>query len=253
MLEHTNLEDYEDPVLYDLENREFEQGVLFYQSLAQQVKGPVLELGCGTGRITIPLAQQGIDMTGLDIVPRMLARAREKAGDLPIEWIEADIRDFHLGKQFDLIYTAGNVFQHLVERLDQEKMLACVREHLSPDGLFVVDLGFPSHGSMVDAEEQEWYTYEDEQGRTIKVTGTDHYDPVRQIKYETAYRRWVDGEGREVVKRARLALRFVFPQEMEALLHYNGFSIVNCYGDMERNPLTAKSEGMLYVCRRRGA
>ena len=101
MLEHTNLEDYEDPVLYDLENRDSEQGVLFYQSLAQQVKGPVLELGCGTGRITIPLAQQEIDMTGLDIVPGMLARAREKAGDLPIEWIEADVRDFHLGTSLE--------------------------------------------------------------------------------------------------------------------------------------------------------
>ena len=106
-------------------------------------------------------------------------RAREKAGDLPIEWIEANVRDFHLGRQFDLIYTAGSVFQHLVERLDQEKMLACVREHLSPDGLFVVDLRSPSRGSVVDAEGQEWYTYEDEKGRTIKVTGTDHYDPVK--------------------------------------------------------------------------
>lgn len=252
MIEHANLEDYEDPVIYDLENRDFGQGGLFYQSLAQQVKGSVLELGCGTGRVTIPLAQQGIDMTGLDIVPGMLTRAQEKAGDLPIKWIEADVRDFHLGKQFDLIYTAGGVFQHLVEHLDQEKMLACVHEHLSPVGLFVVDLGFPSRGSMVDAEEQEWYTYEDEKGRTIKVTGTDHYDPVKQIKYETAYRRWVDEAGREIVKRARLALRFVFPQEMEALLHYNGFSIVDCYGDWERGPLTANSELMIYVCKRNG-
>ena len=74
MIDHTNLEDYEDPVIYDLENKEFGPDGLFYQSLAQQVQGPVLELGCGTGRVTIPLAQSGIDMTGLDVVPGMLAR-----------------------------------------------------------------------------------------------------------------------------------------------------------------------------------
>jgi SAM-dependent methyltransferase len=84
MIEHTNLEDYEDPVIYDDENKDFEPDWPFYLSLAQQVSGSVLEMGCGTGRVTIPLAQKGIDMTGLDIVPGMLARAQEKAGDLPI-------------------------------------------------------------------------------------------------------------------------------------------------------------------------
>jgi SAM-dependent methyltransferase len=249
MIEHTNLEDYEDPVIYDLENKDFEDGP-FYLSLAQQVSGSALELGCGTGRVTIPLAQKGIDITGLDIVPEMLARAQEKAGDLPIQWIEADIRDFHLGKRFELIYTTGSVFQHLVERRDQEMMLACVREHLLTDGLFVVDLFFPSRGSMEDSEEQDWYTYEDEEGRTVRVTGTDKYDPIGQIKHETAYRRWQDEEGREIVQRARLALRLIFPQEMEALLHYNGFSIIHRYGGWDRSSLTAESQLMIYVCKR---
>ncbi len=249
MLEHTNLEDYEDPVIYDDENKDFGPDGPFYLTLAQQVDGSVLELGCGTGRVTIPLAQSGIDMTGLDIMPGMLARAQGKAGDLPIQWIEADIKDFHLGNRFQLIYTAGSVFQHLVERSEQEKMLACVREHLSPDGLFAVDLLFPSRGSMEDAEEQDWYTYENEEGQTVRVTGTDEYDPIRQIKHETAYRHWRDGEGREIVKRARFSLRLIFPQEMEALLHYNDYSIIHRYGGWDRSPLTAESQNMIYVCK----
>lgn len=252
MIEHTNLEDYEDPEIYDLEKKDLDD-VPFYLSMAREVGGAVLELGCGTGRVTIPLAQEGIAITGLDIVPGMLARAQKKAQNLPIQWIEADIRDFHLGKRFDLIYTTGSVFQHLVERNEQEMMFACVHEHLSSNGLFVVDLLFPSRGSLEDSEEQDWYSYENEEGQTVKVTGTDQYDPIRQIKHETAYRRWIDREGREFVKRARFALRVIYPQEMEALLHYNGFSITQCYGRWDRSPLTAESQNMIYVCKRNGA
>lgn len=251
ILEHTNLEDYEDPVIYDYENKDFEPDGLFYLSLAQQVDGPVLELGCGTGRVTIPLAQKGIDVTGLDIVPGMLARAQEKAADLPIQWIEADIKNFHLGNQFDLIYTTGSVFQHLVERSEQEMMLKCVREHLSTDGLFAVDLLFPSRNAMEDAEEKDWYSYVTDEGQTIKVTGTDEYDPIKQIKHETAFRRWTDGEGREIVKRARFSLRLIFPQEMEALLHYNGFSLLDVYGGWDRSPLAAESQNMIFICKKR--
>ncbi len=133
---------------------------------------------------------------------------------------------------------------------EQEMMLACVREHLTPDGVFAVDLLFPSRGSMKDAEEQDWYTYENEAGQTVRVTGTDEYDPIRQIKHETAFRHWIDGEGREIVKRARFSLRFNFPQEMEALLHYNDLSIIHRYGGWDRSPLKAGSQNMIYVCKR---
>ena len=251
MIDHTNLEDYADPRLFDLENSNFEPDGPFYLSLAQQVGGSVLELGCGTGRVTIPLARHGIDMTGLDIVPGMLVRARSKAGDLPIQWVEADVRDFHLGRQFSVICAPGSVFEHLLGREDQEAMLTCVREHLAAEGLFVIAIRFPRPESMVNAEEeQDWFSYTDESGRDMRVTGTDHYDPVRQIRHETAYRRWYDAQGKEVTKRARLALRFVFPQEMEALLHYNGFTVLHCYGDWDSSPLTDESGLIIYVCKK---
>jgi SAM-dependent methyltransferase len=250
VIDHTNLEDYADPILFDIENSDFEPDGPFYLSLAQQVGGPVLELGCGTGRITIPLAQQGIDMTGLDIVPDMLVQARNKAGDLAIQWIEADVRDFHLGRQYSLICAPGCVFEHLLVRTDQEAMLACVHEHLAPDGLFVISTRLPRPELMENTEEeQDWFSYTDKSGRDVKVTGTDYYDPVRQIKHETAYRRWQDAAGKEVVKRARLALRLVYPQEMEALLHYNGFTVLQRYGDWDSGPLSDDSRVIIYVCR----
>jgi SAM-dependent methyltransferase len=249
MFDHRNLEDYEDPILFDLENSDFEPDGPFYLSLAQQIGGSVLELGCGTGRITIPLAQHGIDIMGLDIVPGMLARARSKAGDLPIQWIEADVRDFHLGVQFSLICAPGSVFEHLLERGDQEAMLACVREHLAPKGHFVIDIRFPNSELMTNAEEeQDWFSYSDESGREVRVSGTDTYDPVQQIRQETAYRRWTEADGDVVTKRARLALLFIFPQEMSSLLHYNGFTVLQRYGDWDSSPLTGQSRQIIHVC-----
>ena len=248
MPDTTNLEDYTDPILYDLENQDFEPDGPFYLSLAKKLGGPVLELGCGTGRVTIPLARHGIDMTGLDIVPGMLARARSKAGDLSIEWVEGDVRDFHLGKAFNLICAPGCVFEHLLEREDQEAMLACVREHLAPDGRFVIINQFPTPDRMANAEEQDWFSYKDENGRDVRVSGTDRYDPVRQIRHETAYRRWIDGEGKEVTRRARLAMRLIFPQEMMALLHYNGLRVLHRWGDWDSGPLTGESSRIIYEC-----
>jgi SAM-dependent methyltransferase len=251
MIEHTNLEDYADPILFDLENSDFEPDGPFYLSLAQQVAGSVLELGCGAGRVTIPLARHGIDITGLDIVPGMLARAQSNAGNLLIRWVEADVRDFHLGRQFSLICAPGGVFEHLLERVDQEAMLARVREHLAAGGLFVIAIRFPRPESMVNVEEEQtWFSYTDERGREVQVSGTEYYDQLRQIRHETAYRRWYDAAGKEVTKRARLALRFIFPQEMESLLHYNGFTVLHRYGDWDSSPLTDESRLIIYVCRK---
>lgn len=245
-----NLEEYADPDIYDLENQEFEPDGSFFLDFARQLQGPVLELGCGTGRVTIPLAQRGVDMTGLDVVPAMIERARQKAGALPIRWVVADARSFQLGRSFRLIFETGSVFQHLLTRLDQEAFLARVREHLEQDGRFIVTLIFPHVDLLASVEtEQEWFTYENHAGQEIRVSGTEYYDPVRQVKLETAYRRWVDDQDREILKVAPLSLRYIFPQEMEALLHYNGFQVVERFGDWDKSPLAGDSRLIILVCR----
>ncbi len=131
-----NLLEYADPIIYDAEisaetKELFEPDGPFYLALAQHLGGKVLELGCGTGRYTIPLAERGIDMTGLDIMPQMLARAKSKSKNLAIRWILGDVRTFHLNERFGLIIETGGAFQHLLERTDLEAMLARVHEHLT--------------------------------------------------------------------------------------------------------------------------
>ena len=166
-------------------------------------------------------------------------------------WVEADARSFHLDREFRLILETGSTFQHLLERADQEAMLSRVREHLVRGGYFVVSAVFPRLELMQDLEgEEDWFTYEDEQGQEVRVSGTQHYDPLSQVKVETAYRRWYDAQGREIVKEVPLALRLIFPQEMELLLHCNGFEVVERYGDWDGSPLTVESGMMIYVCRK---
>jgi SAM-dependent methyltransferase len=251
MIDFNNLEEYTDPDTYDLENKGFEPNGPFFLALAQRSGGPVLELGCGTGRITIPLAQQGINITGLDAAAEMLERARAKAQDLPIRWIEADARTFHLERQYNLIFEA-RTFEHFLTRADQEAVLARVHEHLAPEGLFALSVGFTRPELMGSTGMHDWFSYKNETGQEMRVSGTYEYDPVSQISIETAHRSWRDAEGRERVKRTPLALRHFFPQEMEALLHYNGFVVMERYGNWDSSPLTPGSEVMIYVCRKAG-
>jgi SAM-dependent methyltransferase len=247
-----NLSEYADPEIYDLENQDFAPDGQFFLDYAKKVSGSVLELGCGSGRVTIPLAQNDVPITGLDIVPAMIEKAKQKAGDLPILWVVDDIRQFHLDQKYQLIFETGSVFHHLLSRVDQEQYLARVREHLDDNGKFILCLIFPHPELLVSDEvEKEWIQYEGKNGQTITVSGTDLYDPLQQVKLETAYRRWIDESGQQILKIAPLSLRYTFPQEMEMLLNYNGFDIAEKFGDWDHSPLTGTSRFMIFVCNQR--
>ncbi len=253
MIDNPNLEEYKYPDLYDLENPDFEPEGSFYLSIAQSIAGTILELGCGTGRFTIPLAQKGLKITGLDAVPGMLSLARAKAGSLPVQWIEADARSFSLHLRFDLIFESGSTFMHMLTNQDQLAFLANVQKHLAPGGCFAVSLLFPHPGLLqTDLAEKEWFSYPDGKGGTVQVSGTEEYDQLRQVKTETAIRRITRADGQKIVHAAPLQLRYTFPQEMEKLLARNGFEVVERYGGPDRSPLTNGSQFMVYVCKSTG-
>lgn len=247
-----NLSEYADPRMYDSENYDFEPDGPFILALAKQLGGSVLELGCGTGRLTIPLAQHKMNITGLDVVPGMIEFAKQKSGDASITWILADVRNFHLKQKFRLIFEAGSVFHHMLTRQDQEAYLARVREHLEDNGRLVINILFPKSKYLVSGSEvEEWFTTQHPDGYEVRVSGIDQYDDFRQVKTETAYRRWQDASGKEMQLVAPLSLRYVFPQEMEALMFYNGFEIADRYGDFDKSPVTNESRQIIYVFRKR--
>jgi cyclopropane fatty-acyl-phospholipid synthase-like methyltransferase len=163
-----NLGEYSDPKLYDAENRDFEPDGSFILDLAKELDGAVLELGCGTGRMTIPLAENSVEIVGLDVVSGMVDLARQKSEGLSIEWVVADVRNYQLGRKFKLIFESGSVFHHMLTRQDQEAYLARVREHLEDDGRLMLSMFLPKPHNLTSSEQEEdWFTAEHPDGYEI--------------------------------------------------------------------------------------
>ena len=191
----------------------------------------------------------------------MLEQARSKAVGLPIRWIEADARTFNLREHFRLIFLTGNAFQAFVTNADQATLLGRVRAHVHDEGFFAFETRNPllpntktPEGLFVTLEtrdeEHDWPSFINNNGYEVRVSTTQVYDHVAQIVYLTGYKRWREGE-EERTPITRTALRYTFPQELAALLHYNGFTILRQYGDWNEEPLTANSPSISVVCRKR--
>ncbi|HEY0738356.1 MAG TPA: class I SAM-dependent methyltransferase [Herpetosiphonaceae bacterium] len=260
VIDHNNLEEFSDPVNYDMEDPS-DTGVAFYSALAQEAGGSVLEIACGTGRVAIPIARLGFPVTGLDIVPGMLARARRKSAGLPARWVEGDARSFELGEQFRLIFLTGNAFQAFLTNADQAALLQHVHAHLHDQGLFAFETRNPLFPNMKTRaglflnletrdEEEARSSFINTDGYEVRVSGTQIYDHSAQILHLTTHKRWHEGE-QEYTRITRIALRYTFPQELAALLNYNGFTILRQYGDWNHEPLTATSPSIIVVCRKR--
>ena len=184
--EPINLSAYANPVLHELESGKFKLDDTIFWEILRQVQGPVLEIGCGMGRATIPLAERGINITGSEASAESLNYARSKAKELglAIQWVEADRPvPFHLGRRYALIFARGCVFNHLLDRTDQEAMLARVCMSIWPmvvNSCSICVINVP--GTMRnEPEEVEWYTLTDDEGRRIYVSGTAYYDHEQQL------------------------------------------------------------------------
>lgn len=224
--------------------------VAFYQRLAAESAGPVLELGCGTGRITIPLAQSSAEIVGLDREPAMLDHARAKAtqAGVGVEFVQGDAREFELGRKFGLILFPNNSLSHLLVRPDIESCFRSVRKHLKPGGRFVIEV-FTPLGKFLLRDPKESYRigeFEDpDGGGPIVMWETGWYDPATQIKHSICqYERQRTGEKWDAV----LELRMFYPQEIDALVEYNGFRIEAKYGDFEGTPFGPGSGKQVIVC-----
>jgi len=249
---HDNLEEFTDPPNYDIEEgKRSAARIAFYRDLAKTIGGPALEIACGSGLVTIPIAAMGLDVTGVDLARPMLEHARKKAEaqKLNIRWVEVDARSFDLGEKYRFILLTGNAFQAFLKRQDQEALLASVRRHLAPNGIFAFETRNPSGHDLTNQPEEEFdQRYTSVEGYPVSVSFTQAYDPIAQVMYWTSYRRWNDG-GQDHTKETRIACRFTHPQELKALLYYNGFEVIQQYGNWDQRLLSATSPNIISICK----
>ncbi len=220
----------------------------FYKRWCEKANGPVLELCCGTGRLTIPLKKAGIDITGLDFTPAMLARAKMKAQKekISIDLIEGDMRNFRLNKQFSMIFIPFNSLQNTYTREDIESVFSAVRHHLLPDGSFIIEIFNPSIHLMVNREKtpEETFNFTLDDGTSVVVREQCRYDSASQNNRVT----WTFIMNSKEIP-THLDMHCFYPLEMDALLHYNHFNIVHKFGDHNETPFCSTSQKQLYVCK----
>ncbi|TWT08588.1 class I SAM-dependent methyltransferase [Planococcus sp. CPCC 101016] len=141
-----------------------------------------MDLGCSTGRVTIPLAKQGYNIIGVDLHEGMLDQARKKTANdtLPIKWILQDCTKLSLNITVPLIYMTGNSFQHFLTNESQNQLLQSVRKHLKPKGVFIFNTRFPILKELAEVDESI-RVYTDKRHRKIKEKNVETYHSLTQI------------------------------------------------------------------------
>jgi SAM-dependent methyltransferase len=232
--------------------------VAFFVEAAKESGGPVLEVGSGTGRVLIPTAREGIEITGLDLSDHMLNVCREalnkesKEVQDRVALIKSDMRDFDLKKTFSLVTSPFRPFQHLLTVEDQINCLNCVRRHLNPGGVFILDLFNPSltHltrdnlGEEVDFE-PEFTTSEGVKIRRCnKTVSRDLFNQINQVEL-IYYLTHPDGREERLVH--AFSMRYLYRFEAEHLLVRCGFEVEEVFGDYEKNPFGTTYPGELIL------
>jgi SAM-dependent methyltransferase len=235
--------------------------VPFYLEEAARSGSTVLDLGCGTGRVSLPLARHGYTVSGVDLSAQMLEEFRLKLAAEPrdvvqrLSIIQSDMSNFSLGHVFDLIVIPARSFQALLSEEAQRSCLRCIREHLAVGGTYVIT-AFKADGMINDpefaTERRRWEKPALRgSGLVTKFVRGKHVDLVRQIvEVEGIYRvRFPDGSQQEA--RDTITLRYYDFAGLKRLLNEEGLTIVRAYGDYDRRPLDRGSE-IILVCRRSG-
>jgi SAM-dependent methyltransferase len=242
---------------YDLLYGQDQHDVPFYLEVARATGGPVCELACGTGRILIPLARAGLDVTGLDVCQPMIDRLHAKLGKEPaevrghVETVCADMRTHRFDRRFRLVFCAFNSFLHLKTTEDQLACLRSVRDYLAPDGRLVLNVFAPRYDYLVQERQFQTNSQPDpETGRplvVVHVSERDWQDQAINVHMHVD-RTTDDGTVRRMS--ADFSLCWIFNREMHLLLRLAGFEVEAVYGGYDRRPYDYVSGTQLFVARK---
>jgi SAM-dependent methyltransferase len=240
---------YDDAEFYDLLNDGYRDDLAFYRGLTEDHGGPVLELGAGSGRVSVPLAQAGVTVLAVEPASAMRARgvARAVAAgvDERISWHGGDMRTLALERTFPVVIAPFHALMHLSTLDDQDAALAAAWRHTAPGGVFATDVFVPSFGlDGVVRVEPSW----PDVGGDLLVW--QHVDPVAQRVVTEHRLDRADADGRWQRRSATLRQRYYGRFELERALRTAGFARVRTFGGFDRGPVTAASTSWSFVAYR---
>ena len=253
-----------DAQFYDLDNRKIVKvDIPFYINYTSHVKGPILELACGTGRLTVPMAKAGHEVWGLEYSETMLKQFELKMKYLPtavaerIHLIHGDMSHFSLDQTFPLIILPNRSFQLLLEEPLEKECLKSIKRHLTDDGIFIIDIGnfIPNkkaEKNWVNMEEHfDWENIDPRTGFTIKRSHIKkEIDMVGQIIFPHKIYRIIK-QNHEVDKVTKDSpWKYFFPHQIRNLLTSSGFEILNEWGSYDQAPLTEENPEFLFICKK---
>jgi SAM-dependent methyltransferase len=233
------------------------EDIAFYLNAVKQYGDPALELGCGTGRITLAIAEAGYRIVGLDISEEMLGRAAEKRSALRresrerVHLVRGDMTEFDLREKFRCILIPFRPFQHLLETEQQISCLRCVAKHLAPKGLLILDFFQTDAERMHDErflQETALIEYDLPGGRHVALSErvAAFHRAMQRNDVEMIFRvRHADGQQEHLVM--EWTLRYFFRYEVEHLLARCGFRVDAVYGNFDGSPLRDESPEMIFV------
>ena len=244
--------------MYDSVYAYVTEDIPFYVEEARRSGGPVLELGCGTGRVAVPIARAGIEVVGLDVSPKMLDAARRKAAGLteddgPLLLLQGDMREFAIDRAFSLVIIPFRGFLSLLSVDDQVRTLSRIRDHLAPDGRLVFDIFVPDPEMLVQEQDIPYHlrdVTQDETGERLVLwhqSGYDHHNQIIDVRVTVEN---LDDAG--VVSRRLyrdFQVRYAHRWEVEHLLARCGYEVVDLFGGFDRAPFDETSAEMVWVAR----
>lgn len=244
---------------YDAENTDKNDDIDFYLELAEEHGGPLLDVGCGTGRVMFPLAEAGYEIHGIDNEPAMLQRAQDQLNVAPelrklIHLHSGDVRDYNMPVKFKLTLVPYNGMMHFHDQETQLAVLRQLRKWTRDDGYLVLDL--PNAGDVFASQDTEAITLErtflePETGHMVMQQSVSYLDRVSQLMRVTWIYDEITGDGEVKRTFAPLTLYYYFYSEIRLLLALTGFDVVEVYGDLGFGEFGDGCERMIIIARPR--
>jgi SAM-dependent methyltransferase len=237
--------------LYDLEYPH-DYDVPLWLALAGREGGPIVEWGAGTGRIAIPLAEAGFEVTAVELSEKMVEEGRKKSDE--VEWIHADMRSVQLGRRYELAVCAFNSFLCLLNVDDALAFLRNAREHLEPGGLLGIEVSAFSPEELAEEpggpELRHDFTRELPDGWLDRFS-ISRYDAASQLLRMRLFYELYGASGELKERRAHdLTIRVVGRAELELMLRLAGFEVEAVYGGFAGEPFAAASDHLIVLARR---